>query len=380
VHVDGTGGTDFIADVNGFYGPTPSGLSETTPTFSLNTNSLTATMRLDNSSTTCVGACGLFQTVHSGTAIQGQSFSVSGSEAGVYGLGVSTMGVKGASTTGVGVLGTSTSNLGVRGTSDSNVGVQGISNSNAGVQGTSTSAYGVMGTSTTNAGVRGVGFSNAAEGVSGVSLDSIGAVQTLGYLGYSNSAAGMFFGPVLISSGTGGPGNLTVVGTLSKGGGTFKIDHPLDPENKYLYHSFVESPDMMNIYNGIVALDALGEAIVRMPDYFEALNSDFRYQLTSIGQAQANLFIADEIQNLTFRIAGGKPHARVSWQVTGIRKDPFANANRVVAEVEKEPQAKGYYLHPAAYRQPVEKSLVKHVVETQKAEALEQAKAQRNDR
>ena len=46
-------------------------------------------------------------------------------------------------------------------------------------------------------------------------------------------------------------GNLDVTGTISKGGGTFKIDHPLDPTNKYLYHSFVESPDMMNIYNGI---------------------------------------------------------------------------------------------------------------------------------
>jgi hypothetical protein len=78
-------------------------------------------------------------------------------------------------------------------------------------------------------------------------------------------------------------GNLTITGNLSKGSGSFKIDHPLDPANKYLSHSFVESPDMMNIYNGLVVLDSHGEAAVSLPDYFQALNSDFRYQLTAIG-------------------------------------------------------------------------------------------------
>src|SRR5262245_8440898 len=40
-------------------------------------------------------------------------------------------------------------------------------------------------------------------------------------------------------------GSVQITGNLAKGGGSFKIDHPLDPENKYLYHSFIESPDMM---------------------------------------------------------------------------------------------------------------------------------------
>ncbi|WAC02029.1 hypothetical protein N7U66_19830 [Lacinutrix neustonica] len=44
-------------------------------------------------------------------------------------------------------------------------------------------------------------------------------------------------------------GDLNVTGNIAKGGGTFKIDHPLDPKNKYLVHSFVESPEMMNIYS-----------------------------------------------------------------------------------------------------------------------------------
>ncbi|MEM7390782.1 MAG: hypothetical protein AAF492_00420, partial [Verrucomicrobiota bacterium] len=51
-----------------------------------------------------------------------------------------------------------------------------------------------------------------------------------------------------------------VSGTLSKSLGSFKIDHPLDPANKFLSHSFVESPDMMNVYNGNVRLDDDGEA------------------------------------------------------------------------------------------------------------------------
>src|SRR5262249_23269056 len=79
-------------------------------------------------------------------------------------------------------------------------------------------------------------------------------------------------------------GNGFFAGTLSKGCGSFKIDHPLDPSNKYLSHSFVESPDMMNVYNGNATTDRRGIAAITMPEYFEALNRDFRYQLTVIGQ------------------------------------------------------------------------------------------------
>lgn len=146
-------------------------------------------------------------------------------------------------------------------------------------------------------------------------------------------------------------GNVNVTGTLSKGGGTFKIDHPLDPENKYLYHSFVESPDMMNIYNGNVTTDANGEAWVQLPDYFEALNMDFRYQLTSVGQF-AQAIVGEEISGNKFMIRTDKANVKVSWQVTGVRKDPFANQNRVVPEVEKSDKEKGRYLYPAAYGKP----------------------------
>jgi hypothetical protein len=141
---------------------------------------------------------------------------------------------------------------------------------------------------------------------------------------------------------------LAVVGALSKGSGTFKIDHPLDPENKYLYHSFVESPDMMNIYNGNVILDVNGEAIVELPSYFEVLNKDHRFQLTSVGSFQS-VYIKSKISNNSFEISGGTEGAEISWQVTGIRQDKFANENRVVPEVEKEPNMQGKYLHPAEW-------------------------------
>jgi hypothetical protein len=128
----------------------------------------------------------------------------------------------------------------------------------------------------------------------------------------------------------------------------FKIDDPLDPANKYLYHTSIESPDMMNIYNGTVVLDEGGEAAVKLPDYFEALNRDFRYQLTCIG-GFAPVYIAQEIVNNTFRIAGGAPGLKVSWQVTGVRHDAYAEAHRSPVEVEKPPTEKGHYLHPELY-------------------------------
>jgi len=145
--------------------------------------------------------------------------------------------------------------------------------------------------------------------------------------------------------------NLNAIGTpgmFFKGSGTFRIDHPLDPYNKYLFHSFVESPDMMNIYNGNVTTDASGEAVIVMPDYFEALNRDFRYQLTVIGDF-AQAAIADEIKDRRFTIKTDKPNVKVSWQVTGVRQDTFAEENRIVVEVDKEPEKKGTLLYEPSH-------------------------------
>lgn len=152
-------------------------------------------------------------------------------------------------------------------------------------------------------------------------------------------------------------GNVSISGNLAKSSGSFKIDHPLDPANKYLYHSFVESPDMKNIYDGVVTLDDKGAAIVTMPEWFNALNQDFRYQLTSMGAPGPNLYIAEEISGNSFRIAGGTPGQKVSWQVTGIRHDAYANAHRIPVEQNKTQEERGTYIHPELFGQPASKGL-----------------------
>lgn len=154
-------------------------------------------------------------------------------------------------------------------------------------------------------------------------------------------------------------GNAAISGSLSKGSGSFKIDHPLDPENKYLYHSFVESPDMMNVYNGNITTNAKGEAVVEMPEWFEALNKDFRYQLTVMGQF-AQAIVKDELKENAFSILTDKPNVKVSWQITGIRKDAFAEKNRIPVEQAKPASEVGTYLHPAAFGQPDTKAIGKN--------------------
>jgi hypothetical protein len=157
----------------------------------------------------------------------------------------------------------------------------------------------------------------------------------------------MFLGDTLVDN------DLYVNGTLYKAAGAFRIDHPLQPQRMYLNHSFVESPDMKNIYDGVAVLDESGKATVTLPDWFEALNADFRYQLTPMG-ASFVPYVAEELAGNAFMIAGGIPGKKVSWQITGIRHDPYAKANRIQVEEPKPESAVGTYLHPEVYGQPVE--------------------------
>jgi hypothetical protein len=143
--------------------------------------------------------------------------------------------------------------------------------------------------------------------------------------------------------------DLDVYGTLTKRGGGFHIDHPLDPQNKYLNHSFVESSDMKNLYDGIAVLDDNGQAVITLPDWFDTLNEDFRYQLTPIGAPAPQLHVAEEIANRTFGIGGGSPRQRISWQVTGSRKDPWAKANPLSVEETKPAVERGHYLQPELF-------------------------------
>jgi len=147
-------------------------------------------------------------------------------------------------------------------------------------------------------------------------------------------------------------GNLSVTGAITAGTKDFKIDHPLDPKNKFLYHGSVESSEMMNIYTGNAVLDPAGEAVIALPKWFEAVNADFRYQLTAVGAPAPNLHVAQEIANHQFTIGGGSPGMKVSWQVTGVRHDAYAKTHPLVVEVKKSATERGHYLHPDAYGVP----------------------------
>ena len=252
----------------------------------------------------------------------------------LYVLNTLGIGVKAEHTSnGTGIFGLTVSGTGVRGESTgSGRGVWGISVSSIGVQGISSSGRGVY------------AQSSSSDGLYAMTNSTDSAIGALHGVAPAAGFAGIF------------EGNVSVTGTISKGGGSFKIDHPLDPENKYLYHSFVESPDMKNIYDGNIVTNEDGEAVVQMPEYFEALNSDFRYQLTVLGTF-AQAIVAKKIKDNRFVIKTSTPNVEVSWQVTGIRQDAFANKHRIPVEEAKPEIERGYYLHPEAFDKPTERGV-----------------------
>jgi hypothetical protein len=150
-----------------------------------------------------------------------------------------------------------------------------------------------------------------------------------------------------------GAGNVFATGNFFGAAKDFRIDHPLDPSGKYLTHTSIESSEMLNLYTGNAVLGADGSAAVPLPDWFTALNEDFRYQLTPIG-GFAQLYIAEEITGNRFRIAGGRAGMKVSWQVTGVRRDAYAKMHPLVVESNKLGDERGHYLHPDAFSQPQE--------------------------
>ena len=390
-------GTESSTTFNNGGGSSPAVTANSTSPASSHVNAIKAT------STGYSGIAGITTFTGSGVSGvygQGPSVGVAGQVNGantqpnvrvaVYGTGSN-----GSSLNGIGVQGESDTNYGVYGLSPKGYGV--VGSGLRGVFGHSVTSYGVLGISDSNIGVWGQGNSSSSTGLVGVggyiglnssvtSSDiSAKGVTTNGQSGYGvysicdgpsgygvyaeGDSVGVYANSINSTNGTGVVasgitnagvfnGNVNITGTLTKGGGTFKIDHPLDPANKYLSHSFVESPDMKNVYDGVVTLDAHGEAVVDLPAWFEVLNKDFRYQLTPIGASGPNLYIAAEVSNKSFKIAGGTPAMKVSWQVTGIRQDAWAKANPVVVEQNKSGVERGHYLHPMLHGHPEEKSIL----------------------
>ncbi len=334
----------------------------------------------------------------SGSTLSGANRAVGGT--GVAGVstgdGVEVSGDGGA---GIGVAGLSTGGIGVSGDGGAGTGVKGMASgsSSIGVSGESTSGKGVAGYTATGTAIYGYSSGSGLAGkfngdvlVQGLlevnrigsvsfgggtaAVEGFGRIEQTGVMGHggggsSSGPGGIGVSGVAVDGGYGiygessepgyagyFKGPVYVKGPLSKPGGSFKIDHPLDPANKYLSHSFVESPDMMNIYNGNIALDDNGEAVVVLPEWFGTLNKEFRYQLTCLG-GFAPVYIAKEIAGNRFKIAGGKPGLKVSWQVTGVRQDAWANAHRIPLEENKAGKERGSYLHPELFGQPTGKSV-----------------------
>jgi len=166
------------------------------------------------------------------------------------------------------------------------------------------------------------------------------------------------FGSVGNAAGFGGlaglfDGNVNIAGTMTATFKAFLIDHPQKPATHYLRHFCAEGPEPNTLYRGTVTLNAQGEAIVELPSYFEALNADFSYHLTCIGD-YAPVYIKQKIQGNRFVIAGGKPGMEVSWLVVARRNDPYwqARPEEHLVEIPKEPDNIGKYLHPELYGAP----------------------------
>lgn len=163
-------------------------------------------------------------------------------------------------------------------------------------------------------------------------------------------------------------GDVRVEGDLNVNGSkNFKIDHPQNPTGAYLKHTAVESPERKTVYDGTVTTGPDGYATVQLPDYFEALNRDFRYQLTPIGTF-TQAIVAEEISGNSFVVRTKKPNVKVSWEVTGIRTDAWAEANPLQVEQEKPARKQGTYLNPEAHGAPPSRS----------EEALEQRREKRS--
>lgn len=205
-----------------------------------------------------------------------------------------------------------------------------------------------------NSGTGGTAVIGTGGGGVGVpSFDGVGGVFTGGNTSFNGDG-------VDGNAGSGYAGNFTgdvvATGSFTGGQSVMRIDDPLDPANKFLVHSSLESSEMKNFYDGIVVTDGQGVATVELPQWFETLNTDFRYQLTVIGQF-AQAVVAREVQNHSFAIRTNLPNVKVSWQVTGVRHDAYAKTHPIVVEQEKEARQRGFYVHPELHGAPAERQI-----------------------
>lgn len=317
--------------------------------------------------------------------VAGETYSTSEEATGVFGIAGATQGARAT----YGVWGQTNSEEGAN-----SAGLVGLASASA----TTSPTFGVVGQSFSE--------SNGSAGVSGIAFNG----RSYGVSGVSQSASDFSGGVLGVSTGVGQPGftyfgvrgvvepkgdetmevgvygqaaNYGVLGvatretTVIEGSGRentgvygvfsnndigavgtkqFHIDHPLDPENKYLSHVCPESNEALNIYSGNVTTNANGEAVVQLPEYFDAINKDARYNLTAIGSF-ADVIVLEKVQNNQFKIKSSEPNVEVSWMVMAVRNDAYMQKYPFRAVADKAPQHKGKYLAPELYNQPQEKSI-----------------------
>jgi hypothetical protein len=319
------------------------------------------------------GSNGVYGTGNNGVYGTGNNGVYGTGAYGVYGTGT-TYGVYGTGP--VGVYGTGTSN-GVSGTGPNGVYGTGTSNGVYGIGAGAASGSGLNGgngisasggigdplSSTAHSGAGGIFDGGASE--NGYGFNGYGGDGIEGLGGEGGSYSGGNGGDGISASGGAGfysgyagyfSGNIDVTGSSEDSADELKIDDPLDPGNKYLFHSSVESSEMMNIYTGNVTTDSQGLATVQLPDWFEVLNTDFRYQLTVMGQF-AQAIVSSKVASHQFGIRTDKPNVAVSWLITGVRQDAYAKAHPLVVEQEKNARERGHYIHPELYGTPEEQSI-----------------------
>jgi hypothetical protein len=238
------------------------------------------------------------------------------------------------------------------------IGIHGSSNDNYGVYGSSNTSFGVYGESGTSPGVRARTYNTSSYALFADNQANTGIFCGLAsgmYGVYVNAPladyAAWFDGYVVAQYIAVGH-NVAVSGDLQVNGNkNFRIDHPLDPANKTLTHSCIESNERLLMYSGTVVTDANGDALVDLPSYFETLNTNYRYQLTVVGQF-AQAIIAEKIHDNRFSIKTDKPNVETSWLVIGDRNDAYAKAHPYVVEEEKKPEDRGKYYQPELFGQP----------------------------
>ncbi len=340
-------------------------------------NALEAHSSSTNSYTSAVA--GYYDGTNQGVGVYGSIYNAStgGGIAGVMGVNARTDGGHGIMGQGFnGVVGMTNYQLGagVWGQNNDAIGTGNgcgvIGDGNYGVWGQT--AYGTAGTFGINARTTG-GWGVEGQGFNGV----VGTtVQDLGFGVYGENAstatvnnnvgvAGLgWVGVFGESNNNGGPGfGVYSNGNFgSSGTKSFMIDNPLDPENKFLKHFCIESPEVLNMYRGTVILNANGEAIITLPEYFDAINIEPSYELTAIGKPAPNIYIKEEINNNKFTVAGGNAGQKISWTVYSKRNDLFIQKNpeSIVIQPEKRTNQKGKYLHPEFYNKSSDFAIFQH--------------------